>query len=213
MERCLILLLASSLAGCASWRWSGAPNRDEAAAARVLRSPGQDELHPPPDSGAREERTLSLSTASAAARRRVPVPASTPEQLRNAQYYSDLGPETIDLSELPIQQRHNYRVYAEACTRCHGLARSLNAPYADRRWWTFYVTSMRVRARLAGRSFTKEELKAVLDFLEYDGRERKLGRAREFEAQTEELRRRFDVLVEDRLRRLQQQPQPRLLHE
>ncbi|MFI5345583.1 MAG: hypothetical protein ACHQ51_04335 [Elusimicrobiota bacterium] len=126
-------------------------------------------------------------------------------------FYSDLGPETIDVSAYPSEQRQNYAVYARACARCHGLARSINAPYTSRGWWEFYMTGMRVRGHVAGRPFTREEVKTILDFLDYDSRVRKVGKAAEFEKSTDELKRRFNEYVDRRMNDLQSKPQPRLL--
>ena len=100
--------------------------------------------------------------------------------------------------------RYDYQVYARACSRCHTLARSINAPYAGRAWWEFYVLGMRARSRIAGRPFSKDEVQAVLDFLEYDSRVRKVDAARDFAALTDELKRRFDASVAERVRRMRQ---------
>lgn len=130
---------------------------------------------------------------------------------RDVLFYSDLGPGTIDVSAYPSQQRDNYAVYARACSRCHGLARSINAPYVARGWWEFYMTNMRLRGSLAGRPFSKEETKAVLDFLDYDSRVRKIEHAADFDKSTRELKRRFDEYVDKRMSDLQKTKQPRLL--
>lgn len=126
-------------------------------------------------------------------------------------FYSDLGPDRIDVSTYPSQQRRNYAVYAQACSRCHGLARSINAPFTSRGWWEFYMTGMRLRGHMVGRPFSPEEIKAVLDFLEYDSRARKVENADSFGKSTTELKRRFDEYVARRMSELQQEPQPRLL--
>ena len=126
-------------------------------------------------------------------------------------FYSDLGPNQIDVSTYPSSQRRNYAVYAQACSRCHGLARSINAPYTSRGWWEFYMTGMRLRGHLSGRPFSREEIKSILDFLEYDSRVRKVGNAAAFEKSTDELKRQFDAYVDRRMSELQNQRQPRLL--
>jgi len=135
-------------------------------------------------------------------------PAVLPEvnpQSRNARYYSDLGPDVIDVSNYPAQQRYNYQVYAEVCSRCHTLARSINAPVVSREFWEFYLLGMRVQNRLDKKpAITAQERKAILDFLEYDSRVRKVDHARQFEAQTEELKRRYRAYLRERLESLQQ---------
>ena len=96
-------------------------------------------------------------------------------------FYSDLGPDSIDVSTYPSEQRRNYAVFARACARCHGLARSISAPYTSRGWWEFYMSGMRLRGHIVGRPLSREEIKSVLDFLEYDSRVRKVDQAAAFE--------------------------------
>lgn len=131
----------------------------------------------------------------------------------NAVFYSDLGPDSIDVSAYPENQKENYAVFARACYQCHNLARSINAPVVSPAFWEFYLLSMRTRTKfiLGDAKITKEESKKIVDFLEYDSNVRKAGRKKEFDALTEELKARFQLLSEDRLRRLQEQKQPKIL--
>jgi len=134
----------------------------------------------------------------------VALPRVNP-QSRNARYYSDLGPDVIDVSNYPAQQRYNYQVYAAVCSRCHTLARSINAPAVSREFWEFYLLGMRVQNGLDKKpAITPQERKAILDFLEYDSRVRKIEHARQFEAQTQELKRRYRAYLRDRLENLQE---------
>ncbi len=132
------------------------------------------------------------------------APQPTTEEMR-ALYYSDLGPATVDVSAYPEAQKANYKVYAEVCSRCHTLARSINAPTVSRSFWEFYMLGMRARNRF--RKFdpiTKEEKKAILDFLDYDSRVRKVARKKEFNRSQEALKRRFEPVIEEHLRKLQE---------
>ena len=122
-------------------------------------------------------------------------------------FYYDLGPATVDVSAYPAERKRDYAVYARACSRCHTLARSINAPYVGRAWWEFYVASMRARARFHGRPLTKQEVRAAIDFLEYDSNERKVARAAEFEMTKSELKRRFEAALDERMQELQRQPE------
>ena len=47
-------------------------------------------------------------------------------------------------------------------------------------------------------------MKAILDFLEYDSRVRKVEHSKEFARSTESLKRRFDAVVAGRMRALQE---------
>jgi hypothetical protein len=186
MKRFLPGLMLVLAAACSSLRWEGGgPHEPRAPAAPA--------------------------GLSATPRQRTPdpvVPPATELQEQTALYDSDLGPDAVDVSSYPIQQRRNYRVYEAACSRCHGLARSINAPPVSRTWWEFYVASMRARGSLRGRPISREEKEAVLDFLAYDSHERKVLRAKEFEKVREELRRRYDALMDERLERLQRGARP-----
>lgn len=101
-------------------------------------------------------------------------------------------------------------MYARACSRCHTLARSINAPYVNRGWWEFYSAKMSVRSKFQGDPLTKEEVRAAVDFLDYDSNARKVAHAPEFEALKAELKTRFDKILDERVEELQNQTQPRL---
>lgn len=154
---------------------------------------------------------VHIPAGPAAVPAQVEVPQAPPERRKAALFYSDLGPDTVDVSAYPAERNRDYEVYARVCSRCHTLARSINAPHVSRAWWEFYVASMRVRAKFHGERLTKDEVRAVLDFLEYDSNERKVARAAEFETTKAELKRRFEAALDERVETLQRQPQPRLL--
>ncbi len=136
------------------------------------------------------------------------VPQAPAERRKAALFYSDLGPDTVDVSSYPAESRNGYEAYARLCSRCHTLARSINAPYVDRTWWEFYLASMRMRAHFHGEPMPKKDIRAVLDFLEHDSRERKLAQAPRFEALTKELKRRFEAALDERMEQLQKNPLP-----
>lgn len=190
MKRLLPLALAL-LAGCAGVRWSGT---GPAAG-------GGDALHPPPGP-AGEPAAVELAGTPRSSRPSIrPLPEPSAAKRSRAVFPSDLGPDELDLAELPLQQRHNYRIYARACSRCHDLSRSLWAPHTSGTWVEFYLVGMRVRGRMRGRPLTAEEVAAAKDFLLHDAAGRKRGK--EFEAQAAELRARFDALVDERMSDLQ----------
>ena len=189
MKRLLAAVLTLALAGCSSLRWSGG---------------GPPPVTPPAPAALSETPHPRLAE-------RV-LPPATELQRQTAVYYSDLGPEEVDVSGYPLMQRRNYRTFVAACSRCHGLARTVNSPLVSRAWWEFYVMSMRARSNWSERELTREEAAAVLDFLEYDGRERKAKRAKEFERDAAELKRRYKALVDERMERLQKGRQPVLLN-
>ncbi len=152
----------------------------------------------------------ALVSWSWAGEARAPVAPTPEERAATALYYSDMGPETVDVSAYPAQQRLDYAVFARTCSRCHTLARAINAPLVGRGWWEFYMTGMRLRSSRTGRPLSPDETKSILDFLEYDSRVRKVDGARDFDALTEELKARFDRSLAARLKRLQE-ANPRVL--
>ncbi len=197
-----VVALVAASAACATWRWSGSRAPHGRPAITVLQGAEADESRRP--AVAPDESSPAVSVSTYAAR---PAPVSVPptpeSRAAAALYYSDMGPDALDVSAYPAQERRGYAVYARACSRCHTLARSINAPLVARGWWEFYMMGMRLRSRRAGRALTSDETKAILEFLEYDSRARKVERARDFDALTEELKARFDASMAARLKKLQ----------
>lgn len=157
------------------------------------------------------EEDLAVVAPEGPAKRRLrpeDVPVVDPAT-REVRYYSDLGPDAVDVSSYPVQQRYNYSVYARTCSRCHTLARSINAPTASREFWELYMLGMRARGRVGGSPpITRQERQAILDFLEFDSGMRKLEDRADFETLTEELKRRYHQHLEEQMDHLQKSPRP-----
>ncbi|MBI5630711.1 MAG: hypothetical protein HY921_07495 [Elusimicrobia bacterium] len=120
--------------------------------------------------------------------------AFSPEQLK-AKYYYDLGPGQVDVSSYPEAQRANYAVFSKTCSQCHTLARPINSPIKYRRDWNRYVERMHARSSGAGKPFAREDTKAIVDFLSYDSRVRKIGRRAEFEERSAFLKKLFEEVL------------------
>ena len=201
--RAAALAVVLVLAACATWRWSGSPPRDERTANAPLAGRSADgELHPRPVETP-PEIELRLSTAPAAVKPQVIVPPTPAEKLKTAVYPADLGPETVDVSGYPPRIRTDYQIYARVCAKCHTLARANYSQHVERAWWRLYITRMRARAAWKGSRLSRDEVRAILDFLSHDSRVRKRERRKEFEKTTAELERRFDAELALRLQRLQ----------
>lgn len=138
----------------------------------------------------------------------VAPPPAPPERRKAALFYSDLGPEAVDVSSYPAARRRDYEVFLRVCSRCHTPARAISAPYVNRGWWEFYIERMRVRAHYHGEALSREDMRAVLDFLEYDSNERKVARAAEFEELKNELKRRFEAALDERVEELRRRSRP-----
>lgn len=192
------LLAAASvglvLGACAGLRWAGSP-------APVGRT-AEDDLHPPPNY-LPEIEDKAPRAASRAPSSPLVIPEASAERRKAALFYSDLGYEGVDVSRYPAQIQYDYSVYQRVCSRCHSLARSINAPYVTRGWWEFYMMGMRARARWQGEALSKKDTAAVLDFLEYDSYARKAAKPAEFERVKAELKRRFERALDERMEELQ----------
>ncbi|OGS04726.1 MAG: hypothetical protein A3G41_00340 [Elusimicrobia bacterium RIFCSPLOWO2_12_FULL_59_9] len=81
----------------------------------------------------------------------------------------DGGPDSIDVSNYPQEQQANYKTFAKKCSKCHTLARPINAPYGAQEWEP-YVGKMRKKKRsgLDAKSAGK-----IIEFLKYDSSVRK----------------------------------------
>lgn len=77
--------------------------------------------------------------------------------------------DRVDVSSYPEEIRDAYRVFAFRCSRCHTLARPLNARIDDPEHWVRYVRRMR---RQPGSGIDSSNADTILKFLLYYHRER-----------------------------------------
>jgi hypothetical protein len=181
---------AALLAGCAMFRWSGHP--DPELAQNWVWSTGD----------------LVISTETARVRPAAPVP---PENLPDTLYYADLGADTIDVTDYPAQQKYNYTVFTQECSRCHTLARAVNSPVESRLYWHFHLARMSLHSRFRHQGpIPAQQTKAILDFLEYDAQVRKVQNKKQFEEQTEELKHRFEPILKNLLDQMRRSGHPSL---
>lgn len=76
--------------------------------------------------------------------------------------------DRVDVSSYPPDIQAAYKVFAERCSRCHTLARPLNAHISDPQHWIRYVTRMR---RQPGSGINADNADIILRFLLYYHRE------------------------------------------
>jgi len=72
--------------------------------------------------------------------------------------------ESLDPSTMPENVRADYTLFARRCSKCHTLARPLNANITDDEQWVFYVNRMR-RQPSSGISLRDQE--QILRFLRW----------------------------------------------
>lgn len=75
----------------------------------------------------------------------------------------DSGPDQIDVSRYPAAQQKNYAVYAAKCSKCHPLARSVNARFSATDWKRY----MKRMIRRPNAGISEEQAALVYEFLVY----------------------------------------------
>ena len=72
--------------------------------------------------------------------------------------------EGLDPSKLPESERADYDLFAHRCSKCHSLARPLNAGITDDDQWSMYVNRMR---RQPGSGISYDDQDRILRFLRW----------------------------------------------
>ena len=75
-------------------------------------------------------------------------------------------------SSLPPEQRDNYALFAQRCSKCHALSRPLNNGDHDSAYWTRYVSRMR---RQPSSGIAPEDEPPIVDFLNYYSSQLRIG--------------------------------------
>ena len=72
--------------------------------------------------------------------------------------------DTLDVSRYPDDIQAAYKVFAVRCSRCHTLARPLNARISDPKHWVRYVARMRLNS---ASGISAKDGETILRFLLY----------------------------------------------
>jgi hypothetical protein len=75
----------------------------------------------------------------------------------------DRGPESIDVSDYPQQYKESYELFKVRCSKCHSVARGINARLRPDEW-RLYVKKM---ARRPGSGINPETGDRIAEFLTY----------------------------------------------
>jgi len=86
-------------------------------------------------------------------------------------------PDGLDVSNYPEEVQTAYGVFEYRCSRCHSLARPLNAEIDDAAFWADYVARMR---RMPGSGINRRDADVILRFLTYYTDHRESGGALPF---------------------------------
>jgi hypothetical protein len=75
----------------------------------------------------------------------------------------DSGPDKIDVSGYPAAQQKHYEVYAAKCSKCHPLARSVNARFNSTDWKRY----MKRMIRRPNSGINEEQAAQIYEFLKF----------------------------------------------
>lgn len=102
------------------------------------------------------------------------VPASESAEAAGAPSKKDFpwdkGPKEIDVSKYPPEMQARYKIFSQKCSKCHTLARPINAPLVLPEEWEAYVMKMTKKRRSGINTNVARE---IIEFLQYDSSVRK----------------------------------------
>lgn len=75
----------------------------------------------------------------------------------------DSGPDKIDVSGYPSAQQKSYAIYASKCSKCHPLARSINARFNSTDWKRY----MKRMIRRPNAGINEDQAAQIYEFLKF----------------------------------------------
>lgn len=75
----------------------------------------------------------------------------------------DFGPGAIDVSGYPAPQQREYEIYSVKCSKCHPLARSVNARFNSADWKRY----MKRMIRRPNSGINEEQAAKIYEFLKF----------------------------------------------
>jgi hypothetical protein len=79
-------------------------------------------------------------------------------------YPADKGPNFIDVTAYPPKMQVTYELFTRKCSRCHTVARPINATFTSEEWRK-YVYKMMGKP---GSGLTPKTAEKIIEFLVYD---------------------------------------------
>ena len=121
---------------------------------------------------------------------------------------ADIGPETIDVSSYPANQQANYKLFLSKCSKCHSPARAIWSKITTEEDWDHFVSLMHARflSRGMGPTWKPSEGRAIIDFLAYDSKIRKVDNKLAFEEQLRQLNMRYEAVQQEKAEAAKKQP-------
>ncbi len=75
----------------------------------------------------------------------------------------DGGVASIDVSKYPAEMQRYYEMYSAKCSKCHPLARSVNARFSGQEWKRY----MKKMIRRPNSGINEEQAANIYEFLKY----------------------------------------------
>jgi hypothetical protein len=75
----------------------------------------------------------------------------------------DFGPDAIDISAYPDDQKAVYPTFAQKCSKCHPVARAINSRFTSTEWKRY----MKRMIRRPNSGINEEQAAAVYQFLKF----------------------------------------------
>ena len=83
-------------------------------------------------------------------------------------YPADKGPNFIDVTAYPAKMQQAYKLFTNKCSRCHTVARPINATFMPEEWRKYVYKMM----RKPGSGLTPKTAEEIIRFLIYDAQHR-----------------------------------------
>ena len=84
-------------------------------------------------------------------------------------YFLERG-DGLDPAKVPDDERNDYAIFAQRCSKCHSLARPLNSGITTDTYWRIYVERMR---RQPASGISEADTVPILRFLHWYSEEQK----------------------------------------
>ena len=75
----------------------------------------------------------------------------------------DKGPDKIDVSSYPPEQKARYPLFQQKCSKCHPVARAVNSRFTASEWKRY----MKKMVRRPNAGTTDEQAEDIFEFLKY----------------------------------------------
>lgn len=91
-------------------------------------------------------------------------PNETPKEAEARRARWDKGPRSIDVSNYPVEFQDTYKkLFIVKCSKCHNIARPINAEFTAEEWERYVKRMM----RKPGSNIAPAEGKKIIEFLKY----------------------------------------------